>query len=73
MTRSISFAIGLALAALTTPAQAQQGSDQAQARQMFEGKMNLEQIAEHVEAEGLNPSPRSGKQEYLESVVNTYL
>src|SRR5512139_1498150 len=36
MTRSISFAIGLALAALTTPAQAQQGSDQAQARQMFE-------------------------------------
>src|SRR5512139_2855756 len=36
MTRSISFAIGLALAALTTTAQAQQGSDQAQARQMFE-------------------------------------
>ena len=36
MTRSISFAIGLALAAMTAPAIAQQGSDQAQARQMFE-------------------------------------
>jgi acetylornithine deacetylase/succinyl-diaminopimelate desuccinylase-like protein len=36
MTRCISFAIGLALAAMTTPALAQQGSDQAQARQMFE-------------------------------------
>ena len=36
MTGSIRFAIGLALAATTVPALAQQGSDHAQARQMFE-------------------------------------
>jgi acetylornithine deacetylase/succinyl-diaminopimelate desuccinylase-like protein len=36
MTGSIRFAIGLALAAATVPALAQQGSDHAQARQMFE-------------------------------------
>ncbi len=36
MTRSIRLAIGLALTAMTAPALAQQSSDQAQARQMFE-------------------------------------
>lgn len=49
------------------------GWEEPQARQMLEGKMDLEQIAEHVEAQGLNPGPKSGKQEYLENVVNTYL
>jgi acetylornithine deacetylase/succinyl-diaminopimelate desuccinylase-like protein len=36
MTRSFGFAIGVALAAITVPALAQQGPDQVQARQMFE-------------------------------------
>ena len=36
MTRTFGFAIGVALAAITVPALAQQGTDQVQARQIFE-------------------------------------
>jgi xylose isomerase len=35
--------------------------------------MDLEQIAHHVEKNRINPKPRSGRQEYLESIVNNYL
>ena len=33
----------------------------------------LEGIAARVEAEGINPAPRSGRQEYLENLVNRYV
>lgn len=35
--------------------------------------MSLEQIASEVEAKDINPKPRSGRQEYLENVVNRYV
>jgi xylose isomerase len=35
--------------------------------------MSLEQIASEVEAKDINPQPRSGRQEYLENVVNRYV
>jgi len=35
--------------------------------------MSLEQIAAEVEAKDINPQPRSGRQEYLENVVNRYV
>lgn len=44
------------------------GSDKAQA--MLKGEMSLSDIAEMVEREGINPSPVSGRQEYLENVLN---
>ncbi|MEN0086872.1 MAG: xylose isomerase, partial [Pseudomonadota bacterium] len=33
----------------------------------------LEQIAQWVEGSDVNPKPRSGKQEYLENVVNRFV
>jgi len=39
---------------------------------MLHGKESLERIAERVLAAGLDPQPRSGRQEYLENLVNTY-
>ncbi|WIY26030.1 xylose isomerase [Parasedimentitalea psychrophila] len=44
-----------------------------EAQMMLQGKQSLEQIAAQVEATGLNPAPRSGRQEYLENVVNRFV
>lgn len=35
--------------------------------------LSLEQITAEVEAKDINPQPRSGRQEYLENVVNRYV
>jgi xylose isomerase len=43
------------------------------AKKILGGEMNLEHIAAHVEKNRVNPKPRSGQQEYLESIINTYL
>ena len=40
---------------------------------MLSGGRTLEQIAQWVEAENLNPQPRSGRQEYLENLVNRFV
>ncbi len=40
---------------------------------MLSGDRTLEDIAARVEADGLNPQPVSGRQEYLENLVNGYL
>lgn len=49
------------------------GWETPDAKKMLAGKMDLEQIAHHVEKNRINPKPRSGRQEYLESIVNNYL
>lgn len=40
---------------------------------MLTGGRSLEQIAQWVEAENINPQPRSGQQEYLENLVNRFV
>ena len=40
---------------------------------MLKGKESLEAIAARVHAKGLEPQPASGRQEYLEGLVNRYL
>jgi xylose isomerase len=40
---------------------------------MLNGERTLEQIAQWVEAENINPQPRSGQQEYLENLVNRFV
>lgn len=40
---------------------------------MLKGERTLEQIAQWVEAENINPRPRSGQQEYLENLVNRFI
>lgn len=44
-----------------------------EAQAMLAGNRTLEDIAARVEAEGINPAPVSGKQEYLENVVNRFV
>jgi xylose isomerase len=44
-----------------------------EARKMLGGDYTLSQIADYVEMSDVNPNPRSGRQEYLENVVNRYV
>ena len=58
--------------ALTGPLKARYaGWDQPEAKAILAGERTLEQVAER--ALGLDPQPRSGRQEYLEGVVNRYV
>ncbi|MBR0558082.1 xylose isomerase [Ciceribacter sp. L1K23] len=49
------------------------GWDAPEAQKMLKGDYTLEQIAARVEKENINPAPKSGRQEYLENVVNRYV
>jgi xylose isomerase len=49
------------------------GWSQPGARKMLEGGRTLEEIAAWVEEAGIDPQPRSGRQEYLENIVNRYV
>jgi xylose isomerase len=40
---------------------------------MLSGGRTLEQIAQWVDAENINPQPKSGQQEYLENLVNRFI
>jgi xylose isomerase len=40
---------------------------------MLKGERSLEQIAQWVDAESINPQPKSGQQEYLENLVNRFI
>jgi xylose isomerase len=42
-------------------------------RNILAGKQSLAQLAAFVEKKDLNPQPRSGQQERLEALVNSYL
>jgi xylose isomerase len=46
--------------------------DEPKNKAMLEGKETLESIATRVHKEGIEPEPKSGKQEYLENLLNTY-
>jgi len=49
------------------------GWDSAEAQKMLTGGYRLEDIEAHVRAAGIDPQPRSGRQERLENLVNSYL
>lgn len=44
-----------------------------EAARMLDGGFTLEGIAEWVEKADVNPQPKSGRQEYLENIVNRYV
>jgi xylose isomerase len=50
-----------------------EGWDTQVAQKMMQGQMGLEQIADHVNKNRIDPQPRSGRQERLESIINDYL
>lgn len=49
------------------------GWESAEAQKMLRGEYTLEDITARVERDNVNPEPRSGRQEYLENVVNRYV
>ena len=49
------------------------GWETAEAKAMLDGTLSLEQISERTLAKGVNPQPRSGKQEKLENLLNRRL
>jgi len=49
------------------------GWNAPEAQAMLKGDRTLDQIAARVEAEGIAPAPVSGKQEYLENVINRFV
>ncbi len=40
---------------------------------MLSGKRTLEEVARRVVAEKIEPQPKSGRQEYLENIINRYV
>jgi xylose isomerase len=44
-----------------------------EAKAMLAGKRTLEQIAARVEKQNINPEPKSGRQEYLENLINRFV
>ncbi|TNJ45609.1 xylose isomerase [Phaeobacter sp. B1627] len=49
------------------------GWQRPDAQDMLSGKLTLEDMVTKVEAGGINPKPRSGRQEYLENVLNRFV
>ncbi len=49
------------------------GWESPEAQKMLRGEYSLDEIAAYVEKADINPEPRSGRQEYLENVVNRYV
>lgn len=49
------------------------GWRQSLGQQILQGNASLAQLAQAVEQQGLDPQPVSGKQEYLENLVNGYI
>ena len=49
------------------------GWARADAQAMLDGSVSLEEIAARVERDNLDPKPVSGRQEFLENVVNRYV
>jgi xylose isomerase len=49
------------------------GWKSAEAQAILSGKRTLEEVAERVVKEKIEPQPKSGRQEFLENVVNRYV
>jgi len=49
------------------------GWDEQLGSRILNGRMSLEQISEHVLSNKVEPGPRSGRQEMLENLANSYL
>ena len=49
------------------------GWKSAEGKAILAGKRTLEEVAERVVKKNIEPQPISGRQEYLENVVNRYV
>ena len=49
------------------------GWNEREAKAMLSGKRSLEQVSARVLKNNINPEPRSGRQEYLENLINRFV
>jgi len=49
------------------------GWNEPEAQAMLKGERTLEDIAARVEKDGIEPDPKSGRQEYLENLINRFV
>jgi xylose isomerase len=49
------------------------GWEAGQAKEMLTGKVSLAEIAARVASAGVDPKPKSGRQEFLENLLNRYI
>ncbi len=49
------------------------GWDHGLGKDILEQNLSMEQISSRVIEDNINPQPRSGRQEYLENLVNNYI
>ena len=49
------------------------GWNSAEAKEILAGKHSLADLAKLAETRNLNPQPVSGRQEYLENLINSYI
>ncbi|MEO8685215.1 MAG: xylose isomerase [Devosia sp.] len=49
------------------------GWNQSMGKDILGGKLSLADLAAKVEAENINPQPKSGQQEYLENLINRFV
>ncbi|MDB5588714.1 MAG: xylA [Devosia sp.] len=49
------------------------GWNTADGKAILEGKVSLADLAARVDAQNINPQPRSGQQEYLENLINRFV
>lgn len=50
-----------------------EGWNSLESKAILAGERSLEDIAQRVLSQGIEPQPRSGRQEYLENIVNRYV
>ena len=50
-----------------------EGWNSGGASSILSGQTTLSEIYDNVKNKGINPKPKSGKQEYLENIVNRFL
>ena len=49
------------------------GWNQGLGKDILSGKLSLADLAAKVDAENINPQPKSGQQEYLENLINRFV
>jgi len=49
------------------------GWNQGLGKDILAGKLSLEDLANKVDADSINPQPKSGQQEYLENLINRFV
>ena len=67
------FGLGCRLARSGHPRVVPERFDAAEGKAILAGKRSLDDLSQYVLKRGLDPQPKSGKQEQLERLINDYI